>query len=243
MGRFLAIETATDVCSVAVLSEDRVLIEKTLIKPRSHSENLAPMIKGVLSYAGIEIKAITGIVVSKGPGSYTGLRIGVSAAKGLAFSHNLDLIGVSSLLVLATEALPFAEAGDTILCAFNSRRHEVYISAYQVDESCALVPIGNVVSKHKDDLAGHILALKPEQKCLIVGEGGRLVAESLESSIAQLTVIPPHIVRPSASTLATLGAIRHKKGRLDDLSSFEPFYLNEFVPKKQKKSIFDRLPF
>ena len=231
-------------CSVAVLDEDRVPVEMTLVKPRSHSEHLAPMIKTALSYAAVSVQSLSGIVVSKGPGSYTGLRIGVSAAKGLAFSQGIDLIGVPSLEVLASEALSFAEAGDIVLCAFNSRRNEVYLGLYAVDDARALNPIGNIVSIHQDDIADHVRAsLSPYSKWVVAGEGGTLVAESLKKLHGNLYVIPPYLARPSASALATLGAERHRRGLLDDVAHFEPYYLNAFIPKKRTKSIFDRLPF
>ena len=253
MASFLAIETATNVCSVAVLTDGHIVIEMALSRPRAHSENLVPMMRDALNYAGLSVKDLAGVVVSKGPGSYTGLRIGVSAAKGLAYSHDINLIGVPSLLSIATATLPLAGAGDVIAAAFNSRKNEVYLGLFAVNkeenmEGVSLNPISEVTSRKKDEIATYLQKeaplLKSGQKLILAGEGAALVSESLRSEEAyEIDLIPPHLVSPSASTIAILGAARYKNGQIDDSASFEPFYLNEFIAKTRKKSIFERLPF
>lgn len=246
---YLAIESATDVCSVAVLSGEDVVIELTLTAPRSHSENLVVMIQRALAYAGITVKELSGIAVSKGPGSYTGLRIGVSVAKGLAFSHNISLIGVSSLDALATGALPCVQTGDTIVTAFNSRRNEVYLCLYeaQADEAHQLAPIASL---NKEEIGPFIMQHSPaSEKRILVGEGAVFVEACLadsketDSKERRATVVPVPLLMPSAGVVATMGAARHKTGLQEDTGSFEPYYLNAFIPKARKKSIFDRLPF
>ncbi|MEM8485744.1 MAG: tRNA (adenosine(37)-N6)-threonylcarbamoyltransferase complex dimerization subunit type 1 TsaB [Bacteroidota bacterium] len=254
MTHYLAIETATDVCSVAVLSGDIVVFEHTLTARRSHSEHLVVMIQQALTYAGIKVKDLSGIAVSKGPGSYTGLRIGVSVAKGLAFSHNISLIGVPSLDALATGALPCAEPGAPIIAAFNSRRNEVYLGLFEAGEQ-AVVPLAPVTSLQKDEIGPFIAAhSRGDKSPLIVGEGAAFVAACLSSAMSEGSVdedagdntpviVPIPMLLPSASVVATMGAARHKTGLQDDTGSFEPYYLNAFIPKARKKSIFDRLPF
>lgn len=248
MDSFLAIETATDVCSVAVLQADQVVIEISLRKPRAHSENLVPMIRDALGYAGLHAGELTGIAVSKGPGSYTGLRIGVSAAKGLAFSHQLKLVGIPSLTGLAHVAAPFAPPGATLAMAFNSRRNEVYLGLYTVSPAGVIEARTAISSMHLDEISpfiekSHTFESAP-QKLVAAGEGGAHVAASMASDDRfDVELLPQTLVTPSAATIATLGAARHKSGEWDDLEDFEPYYLNEFVPKSRKKSIFDRLPF
>ncbi len=237
-------------CSVAVLADNRVEIEISLSRPRAHSENLVPMIRDALGYAQMEAKNLAGIVVSKDPGSYTGLRIGVSAAKGLAYAHDIDLIGVPSLEALAHTAGKFADAGGaTIVTAFNSRRNEVYLALFSVsadDEIKALTPVSSL---QLDEVSSFIeTAHGTTKKLIIAGEGGALVAREMASpdeggATCQLELLPTMFVKPSASMVATLGAARHKTAGPDNLEDFEPFYLNEFIPKSRKKSIFDRLPF
>ncbi|MFK7847054.1 MAG: tRNA (adenosine(37)-N6)-threonylcarbamoyltransferase complex dimerization subunit type 1 TsaB [Rhodothermales bacterium] len=247
MASFLAIETATDVCSVAVLKGSQIAIEMVLTQPRAHSENLVPMIQDTLAHAGVASEELAGIVVSKGPGSYTGLRIGVSAAKGLAFAHQIDLIGVPSIEALATNATHYGSTGDLIAAAFNSRRNEVYLGLFETGAQASIKALGPIASLQQDEIAPFIASATSQTKephVIVVGEGGPFVADCLAPlGHIKVSLLPAHIVCPSASTIATLGAARHKIGLVDDLGSFEPFYLNEFIPKSRKKSIFDRLPF
>ena len=236
------------------MKNDHVIIEMALGTPRAHSENLVPMIQEALEYGQIKIQELSGIVVSKGPGSYTGLRIGVSTAKGLAYSHQVDLIGVSSLEGLATCATVHAASGDVILVAFNSRRNEVYLGMFKVSDADVLEPIEEIASLREDEIAPyvfqHISATSDGQTALsgqliIAGEGASFVEKCLQKQTIQANtrVLPSNLLRPSAGIIATLGAARHKNGLIDALDSFEPFYLNEFIPKSRKKTIFDRLPF
>ncbi len=252
MPTYLAIETATDICSVAVLKDDRVEIEISLGRPRAHSENLVLMIKDALNYAQVSARELAGIIVSKGPGSYTGLRIGVSAAKGLAYAHGIGLVGVPSLEALAHNALKHTGSGATIATAFNSRRNEVYLGLFKVTEDNSISALTPVASLQLDEISSFIEAAHTSAQfprpLVIAGEGGAFVAAEMASLSGDgqpfnLEVLPATLVKPSAGTVATLGAARHKTAGPDDTADFEPFYLNEFIPKSRKKSIFDRLPF
>ena len=235
------------------MKNDSVVIESALSKPRAHSENLVPMIQAALNYGELHARDLSGIIVSKGPGSYTGLRIGVSTAKGLAFSHNLDLVSVSSLHGLATGTLPHTTAGDIIVVGFNSRRNEVYLGMFLHDDNDVVEPLADIASLREDEIfpfiSDHVQRVKkmrPNQtpNIILAGEGAAFIATCMEeANHPPQQVLGSHLVRPSASLIATLGAARHKNGLIDALDSFEPFYLNEFIPKSRKKTIFDRLPF
>lgn len=241
---YLGIETATDVCSVALLAGEDVVFEHTLTAPRSHSANLVLMVQRALAYAGIGVASLSGIAVSKGPGSYTGLRIGVSVAKGLAFSHSINLIGVPSLDALAMRVLPEVQTGDTIVTAFNSRRNEVYLGLYEALQD-NVHQLAAVASLQKDEIGPFVAQHSPDTKLrVLAGEGAAFVAACLiESGVKAETVLSAPFLIPSAGLVATMGAARHKTGLQDDPGSFEPYYLNAFIPKARKKSIFDRLPF
>ena len=236
----LAIETATDVCSVALWRDNAIQVTTTRTRPRSHAENLTPMIGEVLRYGGLTPEAIDAIAVSKGPGSYTGLRIGVSTAKGLAFAHDIPIIGVPSLMALAFQAQPFAAPEDVLVAAFNSRRDEVYLQAFEALQD-GLQPIDEVAALHREEISAYI-ARWPDGRLWLAGEGAARVAESLTGERA-LELLPFTTVSPSAQSVAKLGVRYFEDGQREDLDLFEPFYLKEFVPKKRKKSIFDRLPF
>lgn len=251
MANYLAIESATDVCSVALLQNahtpaQQITFEASLSKPRAHSENLTLMIKDALDFASLAPSDLAGVAVSMGPGSYTGLRIGVSTAKGLAYAHNIPLIGIESLEALATATVPHAIPESTIGVAFNSRKNEVYLGLFTIDANLAISVLCPVSSLQKAEIAPFISEHVSTNVLTLAGEGAPFVAECLneeEGEIPQYTIIPQHIVKPSAGVVATLGAARHKTGHTHDLERFEPFYLNEFIPRSRKKSIFERIPF
>lgn len=243
MTTLLALDTATNICSVAVWQDGHILVETTLTRPKSHAEQLVPMIGSALGYCGCTAKDVDGIVISRGPGSYTGLRIGASVAKGFAFAQDIPLLSVSSLEALATVALPYVNPGDLILPAFNARRHEFYLAAYKAISQTRLEAITEVQALQSEDIGLYIEQWPASQRWL-AGEGGPLLADLLQKKgVPQLNLLPEHLVSPTASVIAQLGAKPFLAKNFEDLEAFEPFYLKEFIPRKQAKSVFDRLPF
>lgn len=243
MTTLLALETATNICSVAIWQAGHILIETTLTRPKSHAEQLVPMMGHALGYCGLQARDVDGIVVSGGPGSYTGLRIGASVAKGFAFAQDKPLLSVSSLEALANVALPYATVGDLILPAFNARRNEVYLGVYRVHSDMGLEALTDVKALQSEELATYIERWPAPQRWL-AGEGAPLIADTLKKQgVTPPDLLPEHLVFPSASTIARLGVEPFVAGRFEDLAAFEPFYLKEFIPGKQAKSVFDRLPF
>lgn len=236
----LALETATDICQVALLQGEQVTVQLGLSRPRAHAENLVPLIRDALHYAGLERSALDAVAVSKGPGSYTGLRIGVSTAKGLAAALDLKLIGIPSLDALAASVESVTAPGDVLVTAFNSRRNEVYFAVYQNTatglESLVGPSTANVES-HQEEIVPAATG-----RIYLAGEGAPRM-QRLLSQKASVFVLDPAIFTPSAASIARLALLRLHRGEQDDLAQFEPFYLNEFVAKKAARSIFDRLPF
>lgn len=254
--RILAIETATDVCSVAILDGEDVVAELMTARPRSHAEFLVPMVDQSLRLAKLHAEDLDTIAVSMGPGSYTGLRIGVSAAKGLAFSTGADLVGVPSLEALAVGAAVHIPAGEHILTAFGARRDEVYVALWQVQQDVgesgptkvtrvlaeAALPVaelGDRISGVKGVLniaeAGTTNlrdVLKDARQLETWGEADRRSVE-----IRHLAIVP------AGRFVGLLGRERLAREGPADLASFEPFYLKEFVARTQEKTIFERLPF
>ena len=245
MPSLLAIETTTDTCSVAVYIDGHVEAEQTRRQPRVHAEHLVPMIREVLAYTNKGIKELDGIAVSSGPGSYTGLRIGVSTAKGLAFAHQIKLISVASLSAIAHGSLPFVREGLPIIASRNSRKGEVYMAIFSKTgkKSCEIISEPNAITL--SDLASHLPeAVLSSNHVWLVGEGSMLVKEFLPQHIAsKAEMLPDTSVAPSAGSIAYLGAILFEKGTFEDVETFEPVYLKDFIPKLRKKSVFDRLPF
>lgn len=231
----LALETATDVCSVAVAPAGDVTVELTLSRPRAHAEHLVPLIADALRYAGLTPASLAAVAVSQGPGSYTGLRIGVSTAKGLTLATGARLIGVPSLLAQAHRALPAAAPGDRICAAFQARRHEVYAAVYAVEAGGTLAVVLPETAAEPAALAPH---LDGPGTLWLTGEGGPALADVLTDRPS-----PPRIkalaVPVSAGAVARLAPHREAT----DPATFEPFYLKAFVARPQTRSVYDRLPF
>ena len=237
----LAIETATDICSAAIWHDDRVRIVSTRSRPRVHAERLTPMIEQILRYCNCAPRDLSAIAVSKGPGSYTGLRIGVSTAKGLAFAHDIPLVGVPSLRAFAAHVRRYTTDDEMFGVAFNARKNEVYFQLFKSEPKERVKDLGEVVVLHRNDISTYIDQW-PAGDLSLAGEGSQTVAEALKD-VREVNLLPATFVSPSAHTVAELGIEYFQKGRIDELASFEPFYLKEFVPKKRKTSAFERLQF
>jgi tRNA threonylcarbamoyladenosine biosynthesis protein TsaB len=262
----LALETSTDVCSVAILQGDRVTVELSLCRPRAHAENLISLIADALRYAAVEPDQLDAVAVSQGPGSYTGLRIGASTAKGLAAAVDILLIGIPSLEALASTAAAVASEGEFVVAAFNARRDEVFAAAFRQTGDARIEQYGETVALAIDEAADWLgrrpdapsapdrenLATdeaadrlgRPEgRRIWLVGDGGPKLMAALCDSDLPVRLLDPALFAPSAASVARLASRRLAAGLAEDVAAFEPFYLKEFVAKKAAGSIFDRLTF
>lgn len=220
----LALETATDTCGVALLRDDQIAAEMHLHQPRVHSERLTPLIEIVLQQADVAAAALDAVAVSMGPGSYTGLRIGVSTAKGWALATDADLVGVPTLTAYAAQIRPAAQVGDVICPLFDARRDEVYAAAYRAtaDGLTEQAPTKALTVDALPDWIGTV-----DGRLWLVGDGGTKSREALAPVAREQTVIPPDVVAPSAAWVARRGRQRWASDGPDDLATFEPLYVKE----------------
>ncbi|NNF58174.1 MAG: tRNA (adenosine(37)-N6)-threonylcarbamoyltransferase complex dimerization subunit type 1 TsaB [Rhodothermaceae bacterium] len=221
----LGIETATDVCSVALLDGEALLAETSLFVPRSHAARLAPLIQEMLAHTGRTAADLDAIAVSAGPGSFTGLRIGASTAKGLAVAADAVLVAVPTLDALAQAAWP-APDPTPVLVTLPSRRGEVYGALYRPDVA------GLVHAREAKALTlAEIKAWLPEEEALrLLGPGSSLVVEAAEQAGLARTFDVPE-ASPSATRVARLGRARWEAGETENVAAWEPFYLKAFVAK------------
>ncbi len=226
----LALDTATEVCSVALLCEGNLRFEATLQQGRVHAEQLVPLIATALKHSGFQATELGAVAVSMGPGSYTGLRVGVSTAKGLCEATGAVLVGVPTLEALAASVAPYAELGDGIVPLLNSRHREVYTAAYRVSLEGTLHPVAEAVACEAAELPSWLDGLSLEGRLFLVGEGTTRVAPYL-SSQPGLYVLDPHTHILRAFWVGHLGWERYQKGLWEDVASFEPLYLKDFVAK------------
>lgn len=199
----LGLDTATDVCAVALLDDDEVLVEARLHVPRSHGRRLAPLVAEALAHAGRAASDLGLVAVSAGPGSYTGLRIGMSTAKGLGLSTGAALVAVPTLEALA------AGVEAPVAVVLPSRRGEVYAGAYD-GPRCLREPAALAV----EAVAGWL----PEGLEALGGPGaGRL--EGVRPDLRRLGL------EASGVTVARLGRARLEARGPDDPAPTEPLYL------------------
>jgi len=236
MNSFLAIETTSDVCSVALITRGRILSRETDEK-RAHARLLVPMIQELLEEAGEEL---AGVAVSGGPGSYTGLRIGVSTAKGLAWSRSLPFFAVSTL---ASQVSRFnldhsKDSARGVLSLIRARGSEVFSKRFEIDGD-GKVHESPANANSKAGAVQVLDNLEVSGSDFVVSHDESLIQELREMFPGIQTALTPLV----AESMAPLLLNQEDEYRVNDLSSFEPFYLREFTAKKSAKSVFDRLPF
>ena len=225
MGRILNLETATTNCSVSVSEGDKILsLKENNAINYSHSEQLHVFIKEAVREASLSLSDLDAIAVSKGPGSYTGLRIGVSAAKGLCFSLDIPLISVPTLESMANQTE--TATGDVIIPVLDARRMEVYSAVY--DDR--LREIRETRAEVIDDASFEEFV--SAKKVHIVGSGAQKCSEVLSHPNFHFDIS----LVPSAREMAKIAFKKYQAKDFEDVAYFEPFYLKDFVLQTKKKS-------
>lgn len=227
MSCILHIETSTTVCSVALTQDGDCIFEKEDTHGPQHAAILAPFVEEAVSMADSHAIPLDAVAVSCGPGSYTGLRIGVSTAKGVCYGRNLKLLAVPTLEVLCVPVLLYHEElpDDALLCPMlDARRMEVYTAVYdrslrEIKETSAVIVEENTFAE-----------LAEKHPLYIFGNGAGKCADVLSH---------PNIhfienIYPSARHIMPLAERRMAQGQFEDVAYFEPFYLKDFVAGKPK---------
>ena len=213
----LAIDTSTNTASLALVQDDEVLAELTWRCGQSHSTQLLPHLSHLLNQTQLNLALANCIIVARGPGSYNGLRVGISTAKGIAFSLGIPIVGISTL---EAEAYQHAETGLPICPIFNAGREEIATAMYQKKNNkwCPLT-------------AEHITTVEAfcsqiTTKTIFCGEFVPFLAAKLRKQLKQKAVIlSPASGLRRASFLVELGLKRFKAGDYDNLTTLQPLYL------------------
>jgi tRNA threonylcarbamoyladenosine biosynthesis protein TsaB len=220
--RILAIDTATEICGLALWTNGQVQAHRSITQGLTHTKVLMQALQELLQETGTQVAEVDGWVVTQGPGSFTGLRIGISAVKGLALATGKPLAGVSTLSVLAHQALAYTQAS-WICPVIDARRRQVYWSLFQRQEG-VLVPV-------LPERAGSVeeaMTLIGDRggPCLFIGNGARLYSETIQAHMgakAQLADDALHDLQPGM--VARLGGRRLAQGAAEDPHRFAPVYL------------------
>lgn len=217
--KILAVDTATNSLSIAVTDNDQLVSELTLIRRASHSKHIQDAISQVIENTGGCITDIDGFAVSRGPGSFTGLRIGVSAVKGLAYANRKPVVSISALDILAS---PFFEASGLVCPMIDARRGEVYYSFYKFEDGSFLRK-----SPEKVDTPEKMIETIDEPT-LFVGNGQIVYRQLIEEKYKQKALFAPfemNYIR--ASVLARMALGRFKDGDVDNINDFSPRYIRK----------------
>ena len=227
MAKLLFLETATSVCSVALSEDDTLLSIRESNTSNSHAEKITVFIEEVLKESDTQIKDIDAVVVSKGPGSYTGLRIGVSTAKALCFSLDIPLISADTLFSMANgikiSYLEFFDKEITVCPMIDARRMEVY---------CAL--FDNQLNKTRDTeaiiLTESFFEEFTENNPLVIAGDGSAKCQSLIANNKNVTEISGFTI--SSRFMIKEGWNKFLNKTFENTAYFEPYYLKEFVAGK-----------
>ena len=225
MALILNIETATKVCSVAVYQDKQLLGLQELFIDKSHSEYLAVLIKDILSYTSRKLEDLDAIAISKGPGSYTGLRIGTSTAKGLCYSMDIPLIGINTLEAMATTMLGLYD--NRFLCPMiDARRMEVYYMIMDGNQN-EITPAQAMIIE-EDSFSNRL----KDNKIVFFGNGSDKCRPILSKHSNAFFV---DSIYPTAKSVGILANKKFESMKFEDVAYFEPTYLKEFLATKAKK--------
>ena len=236
MGRIILIETSTSLCSVAISEDGEVTACRESSAPKAHASLTAVFVQEVLSERNLTLAECDAICVSKGPGSYTGLRVGVSTAKGLCFGSDKPLIAVGTLDTLVAQAstpdvIAKSEASwqapyKFIIPMIDARRMEVYAAVFengtQITETAPVIVDENSFAEYLE-----------QGLCLFIGDGAGKCADVIKHPNAHFCQC-----NPKASAMLHPATTAYNEKRFEDVAYFEPFYLKEFVATVSKKKLF-----
>lgn len=226
MTHILCIETATKVCSVALFRDEQALAWKELDKDKSHATVLNDFIAQVLRQASIDKKDLNAIAVAKGPGSYTGLRIGISTAQAMAFALDIPLISINTLQAMTAFVQAHAADFAHFIPLLDARRMEVFTAVYDA-QGQELLPAQPLILDEKESLRKFM-----SPKTLLFGTGAPKTLEYYKSSSAQLFQ-DSH--SNSARGMGALAWEKYQKKDFEDVAYIEADYLKPFYSKPPKK--------
>ena len=233
MSLILCIETGTDICSVGVARDGELVSLRESDEGRDHAKKVGVFVDELLRETGISPDELDAVAVGMGPGSYTGLRIGVSFAKGLCYGLSIPLVAVGSLDAMAAVAIEDNDAGildvdnweNAVLCPMvDARRMEVYTRLFDAKGNALSDVTAEVVTEQT------FADVRRERQMVMFGNGAAKCREVLHDA----TYIN---ITPSARGLARLAEQRLSAGQTEDIAYFEPFYLKDFIVIPSKKKL------
>ncbi len=227
--KILAIDTSAGPASCAVVEEGEILASSVIYTKLTHSQTVLPMVQDLLRNAGLSWETIEVLAVSAGPGSFTGVRIGVAAVKGMAFSRNLPCAAVSTLAAMAQNVVDFPFDG--VVCgAMDARCQQVYTALFSSAG-------GNIERMTPDEaisleeLKNRLISLK--KPVLLVGDGAKLCYNTFQEEVSDLWLAPAAIRNQQATGVAAQAAVMAREGKLCSHDQLQPVYLR--LPQAERE--------
>ena len=238
MSKILAIDSSTEACSVALINEEKI-VKRFEVAPRKHAELLLPMVDSVLQKSNIALSELNAIACCVGPGAFTGLRIAISVAQGLAYAANLPCIAISSLQTLAAEA--FSHNNHSIcLSSIDARMQEVYFAAFKRGQNDLPVEIHpqQVIGAQNISLSARfeteMESFDGDKSNLVrVGTGWKVYQHSADIEFLNAQLLP--IQFPNAEMMLAIADACYQKGELLKPELLQPVYLRNDVAKKKSQ--------
>jgi len=238
VSKILAIDSSTEACSVALLHKEKI-VKLFEVAPRKHAELLLPMVDSVLQQSNIALSELNAIACCVGPGAFTGLRIAISVAQGLAYAVNLPCIAISSLQILAAEA--FSHSNHSIcLSSIDARMQEVYFAGFKKGQNSLPIEIHpqQVIGAENINLAPRLEAeieslAGDKSKLVKVGTGWEVYQHSAEIESLNSQLLP--IKFPNAEMMLAIADACYQKSELLKPEFLQPVYLRNNVAKKKSQ--------
>ena len=215
----LALDTATMVSSVAIAGPDKLLAEVTLQTKLTHSEVLMPHVQQVLAMTNIKKTELDAIAVSVGPGSFTGLRIGLAAAKSMAYALGIPIVGVSTLEAMAWH---YPVPGIYTLCVLDAQKGDVYAGLYSWQQEAVhlvkpveVMPFAEVID----------FCQTLDRPVVIIGDIAQKKQALIRAAGSNIIAAQPHMIMPRAANVAMLAQKKLAAGRTDEVMTLEPLYI------------------
>ena len=224
--KILALETSAKAVSAAVSEDGRILCAGYQDTGLTHSRTLMPIVEGILKNTGLTVQDCDAVAVAAGPGSFTGIRIGVAAAKGLAFAADKPAVGVSTLEAMAWNV---AHMDALVICAMDARRGQIYNALFDAQNG--------VLTRRAPDRAISLEDLAAELRdisrpMVAVGDGGHLCETFLRERGLPCRLAPPHLVMQNAMSVALCGEAMALAGKLVSAQELLPVYLRPVQAQK-----------
>ena len=230
--KILAIDTSGPNCCVAVIDEDKVIANFDINIGRTHSETLLPLVEALEKFTNLTLNDIDVFACCVGPGSFTGIRIGIATIKGFALSLNKPVISVSTLESLAYNVLQY----DKIICSIlDARNNNVYAAFYKYDGTLKM--IGNYQTNSINELVDEVKKL--QDKILFIGNGAISYQKILQNELNENAIfVPKHLNEQSAVSVARIAIDKYNRNELDSAYELHPLYLRKSQAERTAESNF-----